>query len=64
MIVIATYNNPKLLTDLLDSMVETVNMDEKILVVCTDPKQTEMIEFLKELPSNIEPGYDGLVIDL
>jgi hypothetical protein len=51
MIVIATYNNPKLLTDLLDSMVETVNMDEKILVVCTDPKQTEMIEFLKELPS-------------
>ena len=54
MIVIATYNKPKLLTDLLDSMKDTVNMDEKILVVCTDPNQTEMLEFLKELPTRYE----------
>ena len=51
MIVIATYNNPKLLTDLLDSMIDTIDMDEKVLIVCTDPKQTEMLEFLKDLPS-------------
>lgn len=51
MIVIATYNNTELLTDLLNSMLDTINMDEKILVVCTDPKQTEMLEFLKDLPS-------------
>jgi hypothetical protein len=54
MIVIATYNNPKLLTDLLDSMKGTIDMDEKILVVCTDPNQTEMLEFLKELPTMYE----------
>jgi hypothetical protein len=51
MIVIATYNNTGLLTDLLDSMLDTINMDEKILIVCTDPKQTEMLNFLKDLPS-------------
>ena len=54
MIVIATYNNPKILTDLLDSMVGTNNLDEKVLIVCTDPKQTEMIEFLKELPGKYD----------
>lgn len=54
MIVIATYNKPKILTDLLDSMKNTIDMDEKILVVCTDPNQTEMLEFLKELPSMYE----------
>lgn len=54
MIVIATYNKPELLINLLDSMKNTINMDEKILVICTDPSQSEMLEFLKELPSKYE----------
>jgi hypothetical protein len=32
-------------------MLDTINMDEKILIVCTDPKQTEMLNFLKDLPT-------------
>ena len=68
MIVIATYNDPQLLTNLLDSMVGTYDLDEDILIVCTDPKQKEMLKFLETInekyPFNIlidvtpYAGYD------
>lgn len=52
MIVIATYNYTEYLTNLLDSLNTTENLNENVLVVCTDPKQEKMIEFVSQLPSN------------
>jgi hypothetical protein len=56
MIVIATYNDIKILSRLLDSMNTTNNLDEDVLIVCTNDTQHEMIKYIYTLPSN--PNYN------
>ena len=52
MIVIATYNDINLLNNLLDSLNTTENLNENVLVVCTDPNQMGMIKYIHTLPSS------------
>lgn len=49
MIVIATYNDTNLLTNLLDSLNTTENLNENVLIMCTDPNQQDTIEFIYKL---------------
>ena len=45
MIVIAAYNNIQILEKLLLSLNNTINLDEEVLIVCTDPKENKMIYY-------------------
>jgi hypothetical protein len=56
MVVIAAYDNTLILENLLISINNTNNLDEDVLVICTDNSQTEMMEFLQTLPNN--PNYN------
>jgi hypothetical protein len=49
MIVIATYDQPKLLSKLLKSLNNTIDLNEEVLVVCTDPRQTKMLNYLNKI---------------
>ena len=61
MIVIATYNDISYLTNLLDSLNTSENLNENVLVVCTDPNQMEMIKFINKLPHNSNYNFNILV---
>lgn len=61
MIVIATYNDVSYLTNLLDSLNTTKNLNENVLVVCTDPNQLDMIRFINKLPHNSNYNFNILV---
>jgi hypothetical protein len=61
MIVIATYNDISYLTNLLDSLNTTENLNENVLVVCTDYSQKEMIEYINTLPNNNDYVFNILV---
>lgn len=50
MIVIATYDNVKVLETLLLSLNNTSDLDEEVLVIGTDPKKTDMISYLQNMP--------------
>jgi hypothetical protein len=52
MIVIATYNDIGLLDNLLDSLNTTENLNENVLVVCTDPNKLHMIKHIYSLSSS------------
>lgn len=52
MIVIATYNDISYLNNLLDSLNTTENLNENVLVVCTNPNQMQMIKYIYTLPSS------------
>jgi hypothetical protein len=58
MIVIATYNDTSILTNFLHSLKKTIDLDEKILIVCSCPNQTNMINFLNEIKSNNVFDFD------
>jgi len=55
MVVIAAYDNIQVLQNLLVSMNSTDNLDEDVLIVCTDSSQNEMVDFVRTLPNN--PNY-------
>lgn len=61
MIVIATYDDINYLTNLLDSLNNTENLNENVLVVCTDPSQQLMIEYLYELPNSDKYNFNIIV---
>jgi hypothetical protein len=61
MIVIAAYNDINYLTNLLDSLNTTEDLNENVLVISTDPNQKKMIEFIRELPNSGEYNFNILV---
>lgn len=59
MIVISSYNNINVVETLLNSLSECDNIDEKVIIVCTCPKQIEMINFLNSLkPSDFKFDFE------
>ena len=55
MIVISSYNDINVIKTLLNSLNDCDKIDEKVIIVCTCPKQTEMINFLNSLkPSDFK----------
>ena len=52
MIVIAAYNQPESLSKLLKSINNTNDLNEEVLVVCTDPSQTKMLIYLERISKN------------
>lgn len=50
MIVIAAYNNIQILEKLLLSLNNTINLDEEVLIVCTDPKENKMVYYINNIP--------------
>lgn len=58
MIVIAAYNRVDLVENLLTSMNNTIDLDEDVLIMCTNRSMTEMIDFSKTLPNNIKYNYN------
>ena len=52
MIVISVYNDIEIVKNFLVSLEKTNNLDEKILLVCSCPKQTKMLEFLNGIKNN------------
>ena len=62
MIVIACYNNIEIINTMLSSLVNTTNLDEDILIICTDYEQISMVEHLKNL--NKYSNYFNLITDV
>lgn len=59
MIVISSYNDINVIKRLLNSLNECDKIDEKVIIVCTCPKQTEMINFLNSLkPSDFNFDFE------
>lgn len=52
MIVIACYDNIEIIDTMLSSLVNTNNLDEDVLIICTDYEQISMVEHLKTLNNN------------
>jgi len=52
MIVIAAYNKIDYTVDLLNSINGTVNLNERVLIVCTCPLKLEFIDSVKQLVEN------------
>lgn len=61
MIVIATYNDISYLNNLLDGLNTTENLNENVLVVCTDSQQREMVDYVNTLPNNNNYNFNILV---
>jgi hypothetical protein len=61
MIVIATYNDISYLNNLLDGLNTTENLDENVLIVCTDDRQSEMVDYINTLPQNNNYNFNILV---
>ena len=61
MIVIAAYNQTITLSKLLKSINLTIDFNEEVLVVCTDPTQKKMLTYLEKISKKNNFNYNLLI---